>query len=49
MAREHILETLKIKSRREIDHSEDTIAAYTNLILDPFHEWERDRSEAKSK
>lgn len=45
MAREHILEMLKIKSRREIDHSESSVAAYANLILDPYHEWERTRTK----
>ncbi len=45
MAREHVLHTLKIKSRREIDHKDHTAAAYQNLILDPFHEWERNRSQ----
>lgn len=49
MAREYVLDMLKIKSRREIDHSEDTAAAYQNLILDPFYAWERDRAKSKTR
>lgn len=45
MAREYVLETLKIKSRREIDHSEAKVAEYHNLIIDPFHEWQRGREK----
>jgi hypothetical protein len=45
MAREHVLKMLKIKSRREIDQDAETIAAYHNLIVDPYYEYMRNRTD----
>ena len=45
MAREHVLKMLKIKSRRDIDQDAETIAAYNNLIVDPYYEYLRTRPE----
>lgn len=47
VARAYVLDTLKIKSRREIDHGDETIAAYNNLILEPFREFKRNLPESK--
>lgn len=42
MARQYVLDMLKIKSRAQIDHDKTTIASYNNLIVDPYYKWLRE-------
>lgn len=42
MARQYVIDKLRIKSRAEIDHSKENIAAYHNLICKPFYDWARE-------
>lgn len=48
MARQFILDTLRIKSRKEIDFDKEKQVEYQNLILSPYRKWHRENPRSEN-